>query len=165
MKHRMTSRFVSRLRTAAALVAAAVPAFALAVVTTAGDKAIHIPGERTRQAFETGQALLENDAFKVHASRRTAPGLAEIHTADTDIIYVLEGTATIVTGGTVVDGNPTAPHELRGRVIEGGRAQRLGKGDVFIVPNGTPHQFTEVDAPFLYYVVKTTDTNAAGGAH
>ena len=41
----------------------------------------------------------------------------------------------------------TAPNELRGTSIEGGTARRLAKGDVLIVPNGVPHQFTEVQAP------------------
>lgn len=75
---------------------------------------------------------------------------------DTDIIYVLEGTATIVTGGTAVSTKAVAPDELRGPSIEGGRVTRLAKGDVLVVPSGTAHQFTEVSAPFLYYVVKVT---------
>ena len=82
--------------------------------------------------------------------------MAEVHVRDTDIIYVLEGSATIVTGGQVVDGKTTATDEIRGRSIAGGTARRLAKGDLFIVPNGVPHWFTEVQAPFLYYVVKTT---------
>jgi glc operon protein GlcG len=49
-----------------------------------------------------------------------------------------------------------APHEIRGRAIEGGTVQRLAKGDVVIVPSGVPHWFREVQAPFVYYVVKTT---------
>lgn len=161
----MTSRHVSRLVTAAALVAAAVPALALATAGAAeGPKVVHIAGDRTRAAFEKGQPLVETEAYKVHASRRAAPGMAEVHTQDTDIIYVLEGTATMVTGGTIVDGKGTSPHEMRGRAISGGTAQPLRKGDLFIVPSGVPHWFTEVDAPFLYYVVKSTNMHAAGGA-
>lgn len=30
----------------------------------------------------------------------------------------------------------------------------ITKGDVVVIPNGTPHWFKEVKAPFLYYVVK-----------
>ena len=59
-----------------------------------------------------------------------------------------------VTGGTVVDGKTTAPDEIRGPRIDGGESRRLGKGDVIIVPNGTPHWFKEVQGPVLYYVVK-----------
>jgi mannose-6-phosphate isomerase-like protein (cupin superfamily) len=112
------------------------------------------------RAFAKGMPLVETGLYKIHASRREAPGMAEVHVKDTDIIYVLEGSATIVTGGTVVDGKNTAADEIRGASIRGGVEQRLAKGDVFIVPNGVPHWFTNVTNPFLYYVVKTTDASA-----
>ena len=67
---------------------------------------------------------------------------------------MLEGTTTFVTGGSVVDAKTTAPEEIRGTAIEHGESHRLGKGDVIIVPSGTPHWFKEVDGPVLYYVVK-----------
>jgi mannose-6-phosphate isomerase-like protein (cupin superfamily) len=122
----------------------------------------HIAGDQTRAAFEKGKALLENAFYKVHASRREAPGLAEVHVRDTDILYILEGTATIVTGGTAVSAKSVGPDELRGPSIEGGKTTRLAKGDVLIVPNGTAHQFTEVSAPFLYYTVKVTAASSGG---
>jgi mannose-6-phosphate isomerase-like protein (cupin superfamily) len=67
---------------------------------------------------------------------------------------VLDGTATFVTGGTVQDAKETAPDEVRGREIAGGAARELRKGDVVIVPAGTPHWFRVVPATFTYYVVK-----------
>jgi glc operon protein GlcG len=98
--------------------------------------------------------MVEVGDYKIHASRREGPGQAEIHTRDTDIAYVLEGTATLVTGGTAVGVKETAPEEFRGSAIEGGETRRLAPGDVVVIPNGTPHWFKEVKAPFLYYVVK-----------
>src|SRR5205807_1964202 len=92
--------------------------------------------------------------YMVHASRREAAGMAEIHTKDADVVYVLEGTATLVTGGTAIDAKTTAPDELRGTAITGGETRQLKKGDVIIVPAGVPHWFKEVTNPFLYYVVK-----------
>jgi glc operon protein GlcG len=106
------------------------------------------------EAFAKGAPLIETEGYKVHASRRDAPGLAEVHLRETDVIYVLEGTATFVTGGTVVDGKVTAPGEIRGPAIRDGESRRLVKGDVVVVPEGTPHWFKEVSAPFLYFVVK-----------
>ena len=117
---------------------------------------IHIPSSRVTAAFVKGEPLLETCSYKVHAGVREASGAAEVHVHDTDIIYVLEGTATIVTGGDVVDGRTTAANEIRGRSIKNGIEQQLAKGDVFIVPNGVPHRFARVDAPFRYYVVKAT---------
>ena len=78
----------------------------------------------------------------------------EIHLKDTDVIYMLEGRTTLVTGGSIVDGTPTEPDEIRGSRVDGGEARSLAKGDVIIVPARTPHWFVETTKPFLYYVVK-----------
>ena len=80
--------------------------------------------------------------------------MAEVHELDADILYVLDGSATFVTGGTVVDGKETAANEIRGTAIAGGESRRITRGDVLIVPNGTPHWFQEVSGPLNYYVVK-----------
>ena len=107
-------------------------------------------------AFSKGTVLIgeEGSDYMIHASRREKPGMAEVHTKDADLIYVLEGTATFVTGGEVVGGAETAPHEIRGTEIKGGESRKLVKGDVIVVPAGTPHWFQQVDGTFLYYVVK-----------
>lgn len=108
-------------------------------------------------AFTKGAVLLDDADgrnYMVHASHRDKPGLAEIHTLDTDIVYVLEGTATFVTGGIAVDPKTIAPNEIRGSAIEGGESRKLVKGDVIVVPHGVPHWFKEVSSPFNYYVVK-----------
>jgi glc operon protein GlcG len=108
-------------------------------------------------AFAKG-AVLEDGSngenYMVHASRREKPGMSEVHELDTDIIYVLGGTATFVTGGTSVEPKMVAPNEFRGTRVEGGESRQLQKGDVVIVPKGTPHWFKQVDGAFLYYVVK-----------
>jgi glc operon protein GlcG len=106
-------------------------------------------------AFIKGQPLLETGEYKIHASHRDGPGKAEVHEHETDIIYVLEGTATFVTGGEVVDGQMTASGEIRGAGIAGGETRKLVKGDVIIVPQGVPHWFKDLEAPFNYYVVKS----------
>lgn len=117
----------------------------------------YIEGKLVTEAFKKGAPLFENGEYKVHASRRDAPGVAEVHTEDTDIMYVLEGTATLVTGGSIKDAKEIAAHEIRGPSIENGQTRRLSKGDVVVVPNGTPHWFKEVEAPFNYYVVKVSE--------
>jgi len=118
----------------------------------------YFDSEKVAAGFAQGSTLFDGVAagknYQVITSRRDKPGLVEIHTLDTDVVYVLEGTATYVTGGTVVDSKTTAPNELRGTSIEGGETRQLSKGDVVIVPNGVPHWFKEVRAPFLYFVVK-----------
>jgi glc operon protein GlcG len=108
-------------------------------------------------AFSKG-AVLEDGSngenYMVHASRREKPGMSEVHELDTDIIYVLDGTATFVTGGKSVDPKMVAANEYRGTMIDGGDTRELKKGDVVIVPKGTPHWFKQIDGAFLYYVVK-----------
>jgi glc operon protein GlcG len=112
---------------------------------------------QVKAAFAKGSVLFDGAGdrpYMVHASRRDSAGLAEVHAKDTDIIYVLDGTATVVTGGSVVEGKETATDEVRGKRIDNGERRKLAKGDVMIVPNGTPHWFQDVRGPFTYYVVK-----------
>ena len=92
--------------------------------------------------------------FQVHTSRRDQPGLVEVHTRDTDVFQVLSGSATLVTGGSMVDGKETAPNEWRGTRIEGGDIRTIVKGDVVVIPAGTPHWFKAVDGPVTYFAVK-----------
>ena len=106
-------------------------------------------------AFIKGQPLLETGQYKIHASHRDEPGKAEVHEHETDIIYVLEGSATFVTGGKVIDGQTISPGEIRGASIADGETRNLVKGDVIIVPQGVPHWFKDLKAPFNYYVVKS----------
>jgi len=108
-------------------------------------------------AFAKGAVLFDGEDgrnYMVHASHRDAAGMAEVHDLDADIIYVLDGTATFVTGGTAENLKTTAPNEARGSGIRGGETRHIARGDVLIVPKGTPHWFKEVSSPFNYYVVK-----------
>jgi mannose-6-phosphate isomerase-like protein (cupin superfamily) len=114
----------------------------------------YFPVAKVSKAFEKGMPLLEIANYKVHVSHREGPGVVEVHTRDTDIIYMLEGTATLVTGGTVVDRKNIEPEEIRAKDVRGGDTRQISKGDVIIVPNGVPHWFKEVKGPINYYVVK-----------
>ena len=144
------------MRTSTLIALAAVAALpSRALLAQADDsKVTLLPHAEVSAAFARGIPIVEVGDYKIHASRREGPGMAEIHTRDTDIAYVLQGSATLVTGGTALDVKPTGPEELRGSGIQGGETRRLEPGDVVVIPNGTPHWFKEVEAPFLYYVVK-----------
>ena len=113
--------------------------------------------ETVKAAFSKGAVLDDGsngENYMVHASRREKSGMSEVHELDTDIIYVLDGTAVFVTGGKSVNAKQIAPNEFRGSAVENGETRNLKKGDVVIVPKGTPHWFKEVSGAFLYYVVK-----------
>ncbi|MGH7232593.1 MAG: heme-binding protein [Nitrospiraceae bacterium] len=122
----------------------------------------YIESRTVAAAFNKGAVLVGEDEhmmytarnYMVHASHRDAAGMVEIHELDTDIVYVLKGTATLVTGGTPVDTKTIAAHEIRGASVQNGQTRHLMPGDVIIIPNGVPHWFQEVSAPFDYYVVK-----------
>jgi uncharacterized protein GlcG (DUF336 family)/mannose-6-phosphate isomerase-like protein (cupin superfamily) len=105
-------------------------------------------------AFAAGKPLIAADEYAVHAIRREGPGKAEIHALDTDIAFIEEGSATLVTGGSAVAPKTVAPNEIRGESIRGGQNYALSKGDVVVIPKGIPHWFKAVSAPFIYYVVK-----------
>ena len=137
---------------AAALLVGLAPSVAPSL--EAGEPVTYLPAAEVSAAFAVGKPMLETPAYKIHASRREAPGMVEVHQRDTDIIYVLEGSATFVAGGTMKDGKSTAPEEIRGAAIDGGETRTLSPGDVVVVPDGTPHWFREIRGPFLYYVVK-----------
>lgn len=118
-----------------------------------------IDAARVAAAFAKGVPLLEVDGYKVHASRRDGPGVAEVHDWETDVVYVLEGSATVVTGGTVVDPKSTEPGQVRGPVIQGGESRRIARGDVVVIPAGVPHWFKDVQGPLTYFVVKPIAKN------
>ena len=118
---------------------------------------VQIDHGKVEAAFAQGLPLMANSSYKISAGRRVTAGNAELHTQDTDIFYVVDGTATFVTGGSVVEPKDTGPGEIRGQAVTGGVAHHLAKGDVIVIPKGVPHQFTEVGGTFLYYVVKVTN--------
>jgi glc operon protein GlcG len=142
---------ILKLLAAAGLLA--LPVASARAQSSEGDVAL-LAHDQVKAAFAQGRPLVEVVDYKVHASRREGPGMAEIHTRDTDIAYVLQGSATLVTGGTAVGVKEIAPEELRGSAIRGGETRRLVVGDVVVIPNGVPHWFRDVTPPFLYYVVK-----------
>jgi glc operon protein GlcG len=104
--------------------------------------------------FDQGTVLVSMGNYMIHASHREADGVAELHTLDTDLIYVLEGAATLTTGGRMPDAKATEPNEFRAPAIVDGETRRVAKGDVVVVPAGIPHMFSEVSGPLNYYVVK-----------
>jgi glc operon protein GlcG len=139
---------------AAAAVEPTMAGTAMKAVTSATPTATYFDHDAVAAAFAKGEPLLEVPGYKVHASRRDGPGMAEVHLWETDVVYVAEGKATLVTGGTTLDAKETEPGQIRGSSIEGGEAHPLAKGDVIVIPSGVPHWFKEVEAPFLYFVVK-----------
>ena len=77
------------------------------------------------------------------AHRAPVPNIANVHEAQAELFIIMEGTATMVTGGKLVE--PTRDGtNLTGKSIEGGTPQKLSKGDFLIVPAGVPHWFSSI---------------------
>jgi mannose-6-phosphate isomerase-like protein (cupin superfamily) len=117
------------------------------------------------EGFEKGNLMLHDShgSYMVETAKRDMPGGAEVHLMDTDVTYIIKGSATIITGGTVVGINPHSPtrpgnphpeYEIRGARIVGGQAFHLSAGDSIVIPKGMPHQFSDVHGPFWYFNVK-----------
>jgi mannose-6-phosphate isomerase-like protein (cupin superfamily) len=87
-----------------------------------------------------GETLKEYPHHCAMLSFRNRDGEAEVHENFADLFVILEGRATLVTGGTVAGAVTTAPGETRGTSVEGGARQDLRAGDVAHVPAGLPHQ-------------------------
>ena len=130
-----------------------------AAIKSSGSRVTYLPARQVAQAFVKGMPLARGMNYKVDASHRDEPGIVEVHTRDTDIIYVLEGTATLTTGGTVIKAKTIEPEEIRGRESKGGESRIITKGDVVVIPNGIPHWFKEIKGPINYYVVKVRSAN------
>ena len=81
-------------------------------------------------------------------------------TTVTEIYYMLEGTATIVTGGTMVDEKPTgtSPNTQRpnfqGTRINGGVSRHVGPGDVIVIPGNLPHWWSSLDTDIRYLIFR-----------
>jgi glc operon protein GlcG len=106
----------------------------------AGDvprSAVRLSAADVTNAFADGGLLMDAWGYQLDAGRRSGPGEPECHDSATDIMRVVEGKATVVTGD---NGD--------------GESHQLGPGDVLVIPEGVPHEFTSASDPFLYFVVK-----------
>ena len=114
----------------------------------------YIPHDKVAQALSKGGDLVTASDLTVLGSHRSGPGQVEVHDKETDVFYVVDGAATIVTGGTMVGGKSTGPGQWRGADIRNGETRHLAKGDVMVIPAGIPHWFREASPTISYYVVK-----------
>src|SRR5438034_11437489 len=111
----------------------------------------YVGHDKVGAALAKGGPLVTAPDLLVQGSHRDKAGQVEVHDKETDVIYMVDGEATFVTGGTMVGGKTTRPGQWLGSDIKGGQTHHLAKGDVIVVP---PHWFKEVPHSVSYYVVK-----------
>jgi quercetin dioxygenase-like cupin family protein len=114
----------------------------------------YIPSDKVGVALAKGGQLVQQSDLLVSASHREKDGQVEVHDKETDIFYVVDGEATLVTGGKMLGSKNTKPGQYLGTGIEGGQTHQLKKGDVVVIPAGTPHWFKEVPKSVSYFVTK-----------
>jgi mannose-6-phosphate isomerase-like protein (cupin superfamily) len=106
------------------------------------------------------EVLKEYPRHNIQLSVRLRSGVAELHEHFADIFFVLDGRATLVTGGTIVKAQTTGPGEVRGTMVEGGTRQELRAGDVAHIAACTPHQILlSGDATFTAIVIKVQESD------
>jgi len=89
-------------------------------------------------------SIVLTDEYRGAMVRRTEPNGAIVHPGNTEVHYIVEGAGTVETGGRVVrrDGAMAT--------IEGGESHRVVKGDIVIIPAGSPHRYSQVTEPITY---------------
>ena len=95
------------------------------------------------------QPILQLAPYTASLEYRGAVGPAAVHETEAEMFYVIEGSATLVTGGKLVNEKRTNPQNLTGTAIEGGSARPVAKGDFIIVPEKTPHWFSTINGTIV----------------
>ena len=105
-----------------------------------------VPPGGIKERADFGDHLLE-------ISHRESDGRVELHKVKADVMVIQTGTATLVTGGEVIDPVTTGPNEIQGSGIKGGVKHAVGPGDVIEIPAGVPHQFLLAPGTQITYLV------------
>ena len=91
-------------------------------------------------------------------SMRQKDGGAEVHESFADIFFVVQGSATLLTGGTVQNNETVSAGEMRGTAVVNGKAATLRQGDFAHIPAGLPHQLLVPEGEtFVYFVIKVKE--------
>ena len=116
--------------------------------------AVHYIGhDKVAEVMSKGGPIVNDPGLVVLAQRREA-GLVEYHDHTNHVFVMVEGEATLVVGGTMVEPKRTAADQMRAPSLEGGMTYHLSKGDVITIPAKTPHWFKEVPTKTVaYYAV------------
>jgi mannose-6-phosphate isomerase-like protein (cupin superfamily) len=120
--------------------------------------AVHYVGhDKVAEVMSKGGPIVSDPGLVVLAQRRQA-GEAEYHDHTNHVFVMVEGEATLVVGGTMINAKRTAPDQMRAPSVEGGTTYHLSKGDVITIPAKTPHWFKEVPTKTVAYYAVNIDS-------
>lgn len=106
-------------------------------------------GEWKEGQVMVAEHILTLAPYNVNLEYRPVEGAVAVHEKEAEMVYVIDGTGTMTTGGTVVGEKRTNAANLSGTSISGGNAQAISKGDFTIIPENTPHQFKPSGGPLV----------------
>jgi mannose-6-phosphate isomerase-like protein (cupin superfamily) len=95
------------------------------------------------------ERILQLAPYSANLEYRTSVGPAAVHEKEAELFYVIDGSATLITGGKLVNEKPSTADNLTGTGIEGGKSQAVAKGDFVIVPENTPHWFSAINGTIV----------------
>jgi len=126
-------------------------------VTANAQSPVYVESQKVLENFgkQGGNPLVPGEAYRVQTDRRTANGNIEIHEKETDIFYGIDGSATLIAGGTAVEANATRPGQMTAKDIMNGQTCNLKNGDIVVIPAGQPHWFKQVNGFINYLTVKS----------
>jgi mannose-6-phosphate isomerase-like protein (cupin superfamily) len=115
----------------------------------------YVPHDKVTSTMVKGGQIVNDHGLIVLAQRREA-GEVEVHAKTNHVFIIVEGEATLITGGTLVSPRQTAPDQTRAPSVNGGEVHHLTKGDLITIPAKTPHWFKEVPTKTIaYYAINT----------
>lgn len=97
----------------------------------------------------SASAVSNTDQYRINVVHRVKPAGALAHAGNTELHYIIDGSATVVTGGTIVRGATAGA-----ATIANGVTQKVSKGDVIVVPANSPHWYSVVDGSVTYLEVR-----------
>jgi mannose-6-phosphate isomerase-like protein (cupin superfamily) len=90
------------------------------------------------------ETVVNLSPYRANLEYRATTAPAAVHETEAELMIVLDGGATLVTGGTLQGSQRLNPTNLSGTGIDGGTSQAVAKGDFMFVPQNTPHQLKDV---------------------
>jgi mannose-6-phosphate isomerase-like protein (cupin superfamily) len=93
--------------------------------------------------------ILRLAPYNASLEYRASVGPAALHEKEAEMFYVIEGSATLMTGGKLAKESRTNAENLTGTGIEGGMSRAVSKGDFIIVPENTPHWFSSINGTIV----------------
>ena len=95
------------------------------------------------------ETILQLAPYRANMEYRSSVGPASVHEKEAELFYVIDGSATLMTGGKLENEKRTNAENLTGTGIEGGHSQAVAKGDFVIVPENTPHWFSAINGTIV----------------